>query len=300
MIKVDRNQVQSPARLTEPNSDGVSETIEALKFYSVEANHKEKFPFKAYRHAEVKDLLVELFHGKCAYCEGTVSGGHDGDVEHFRPKGAVEVNGHVVKPGYYWLAASWENLFLSCMHCNQKRKHRDGGTVVLTAGKANKFPVADENGRVTFKDLPADLLDAQGNLDQQRLSSVCSNEERLLIDPCVDEPNDYLLFLDDGMILATKDEDDIPDPKGDASILTFGLHRPQLLNDRANELLKIEDQKDIVEMALKELDQNPDNQFASRALERALKSLETFCTPEQRFSGMARQVVDRFLKELGL
>jgi len=298
MIHVDRSRVEPPPHLVQQGKGGVKETRTALKFYSVAANRQEKFKFKAYRNPNVKDLLIRLFHGKCAYCEGSVSGGHDGDVEHFRPKGAVEIEGRSSKPGYYWLAAAWDNLYLSCMHCNQKRKHRSDDGPVLTAGKASKFPVADENGRITDAALPNDLVDANGDLQLRQLVKVCQDEERLLLDPCLDEPAQSLVFLDDGMVIATVDDQGDPDARGDASIRTFGLHRPQLVIDRANALVTIKEQIEFVAFLVEGLKQEPENQLALLAFEKALENLETHCRPEQRFSGMARQVIDRFREEI--
>ncbi|MEC4815212.1 MAG: hypothetical protein SAK29_18330 [Scytonema sp. PMC 1069.18] len=40
-----------------------------------------------YRHKEIKDLLEQMFYGKCAYCESKVTTTGYGDIEHFCPKG---------------------------------------------------------------------------------------------------------------------------------------------------------------------------------------------------------------------
>src|SRR5262249_46937 len=46
------------------------------------------------------------------------------DVEHFRPKGAWQQREgtSLQYPGYFWLAYTWDNLFLSCTLCNQRYK----------------------------------------------------------------------------------------------------------------------------------------------------------------------------------
>ena len=78
-----------------------------------------------------KQALLDLFNGKCAFCETPIREGMHGDVEHFRPKGGViEEDGSKAKyldkkgverdhPGYYWLAYDWRNLLPSCQLCNQ-------------------------------------------------------------------------------------------------------------------------------------------------------------------------------------
>ncbi len=60
-----------------------------------------------YRHGQVKDALVKMFHGKCAYCESKITVVTYGAIEHFRPKST-----HVD------LTFAWENLLLACDLCN--------------------------------------------------------------------------------------------------------------------------------------------------------------------------------------
>jgi len=62
-----------------------------------------------YRHPAVKDALVRMFHGKCAYCESKVTVVTYGAIEHFLPKG---------DPLYTHLTFDWNNLLLSCDICN--------------------------------------------------------------------------------------------------------------------------------------------------------------------------------------
>jgi hypothetical protein len=39
-----------------------------------------------YRHDQVKDALVTMFYGKCAYCESKITVVTYGAIEHFRPE----------------------------------------------------------------------------------------------------------------------------------------------------------------------------------------------------------------------
>jgi hypothetical protein len=90
---------------------------------------------------DYKTEFVKAQHGKCGYCESHVLSVYVGDVEHYRPKGALEelpadrakwgrerqdagtVEGRVLDPvcerGYWWLAYEWENYLLSCQICNE-------------------------------------------------------------------------------------------------------------------------------------------------------------------------------------
>ena len=83
-----------------------------------------KFDSKIYGHTTVKKGLIKAQHDKCCFCESKVSHISYGDVEHFRPKGGVRQTpkGPLGKPGYYWLAYEWSNLFFSCQLCNQRFK----------------------------------------------------------------------------------------------------------------------------------------------------------------------------------
>jgi hypothetical protein len=39
--------------------------------------------------SEIKQVYIDLQHSKCAFCEKTLEGRIEQDVEHFRPKGKV-------------------------------------------------------------------------------------------------------------------------------------------------------------------------------------------------------------------
>ena len=89
-----------------------------------------------YGHTDVKEALINLQDGKCAFCESKIRHISHGDVEHYRPKtGWVQDQEALNKPGYYWLAYDWSNLILSCQICNQRHKK-------------NYFPLVDPSQRV--------------------------------------------------------------------------------------------------------------------------------------------------------
>jgi uncharacterized protein (TIGR02646 family) len=74
-----------------------------------------------YRHVEVKDALVEMFCGKCVYCESKITAATYGAIEHFFPKSV-----------YVDLTFEWSNLLLSCDRCNDP------------SHKGTKFPLDDQ------------------------------------------------------------------------------------------------------------------------------------------------------------
>jgi uncharacterized protein (TIGR02646 family) len=66
---------------------------------------------------DVKGLLHAMQGRVCAYCGIGINGL---DVEHFRPKGAIEDD--EAHGGYWWLAYECSNYFLGCTVCNRYRK----------------------------------------------------------------------------------------------------------------------------------------------------------------------------------
>ncbi len=82
-----------------------------------------KIDFSAgvYGHASVRAALQAAQHGKCCYCEVVVPKPYASvHVEHWRPKASVRQDEATpeIRPGYYWLAYDWDNLFLACRPCN--------------------------------------------------------------------------------------------------------------------------------------------------------------------------------------
>lgn len=100
-------------------------------------------------YKEMKQVFLDAFSGKCAYCESRISADQPGDVEHFRPKACVTDEkdqpvmmpgprgAQLPHPGYYWLAYDPSNLVPSCSKCNRPWKGPEGQLV----GKWNRFPV---------------------------------------------------------------------------------------------------------------------------------------------------------------
>ncbi|MDO9230044.1 MAG: retron system putative HNH endonuclease [Syntrophales bacterium] len=76
-----------------------------------------------YKHPSIKDVLVAMFHGKCAYCESKISHIAYGHIEHFKPKSTFPE-----------LTFEWTNLLLSCPICNGPEC------------KGDCFPVVSEGG----------------------------------------------------------------------------------------------------------------------------------------------------------
>ena len=149
MIRIQRPP--APDFLVDTDGKWAKETKAAIAHYT--SGETKAFDFKTYNDTLLKDELKKTFL-KCAYCESSYGAVYDGDVEHFRPKGKVAEKDPPT-PGYYWLANDWDNLFLACQHCNQRRKHLLFGETELRGyGKLDQFPIATETQRLRKPDDP--------------------------------------------------------------------------------------------------------------------------------------------------
>ena len=160
-----------------------------------------EFDSDIYGHATVKQALLKAQHDKCAFCESKVTHISYGDVEHFRPKaGWRQAEGDALgRPGYYWLAYEWGNLFLSCTLCNQRFKR-------------NLFPLRTPAKR------------ARSHKDD------VTAEDPLLLDPVVDDPEAHISFRQEVPYAVGGS------PRGDATIRILGLDRAQLAEHRRDRL----------------------------------------------------------------
>ncbi len=290
MIFVDRNRVKAPDILIDATKKGKKETEKNIQF----ANKKafKKMSYSAYSHPDVKDALIELFKGKCAYCESKFLHVYSGDVEHFRPKGEIEDATPNKKPGYYWLAADWTNLLLSCRNCNQKLKHQVFGKLVKeTMGKMNQFPL--DSG---FKHIQS----------HKTYSKEIKNEElnRLLINPCIENPENYFKYDADGVITPKKTKG--KDFKmAEKSIAVYVLQRMPLVQAREKVQIEITAQMQRVLEATKNLSDNMNKPALKdkrivfeKVLKREMVRLNKFITDDEEFVGMARQIVYDFINTI--
>jgi uncharacterized protein (TIGR02646 family) len=124
------------------------------------------FDRDTYGATEVKQALCTAQHDKCCFCESKVTHAQFGDVEHFRPKGRAQQSSDAPPTaGYYWLAYTWNNLYLCCEVCN--RRHKRG-----------LFPLANPEQRVSSHHRSTDL----------------GAEQPLFIDPGNEDPAAFIEF----------------------------------------------------------------------------------------------------------
>ena len=178
------------------------------------SNGERQFDFDRaiYGHRAVRTALREAQHRKCCYCEGRSDAFAALDVEHHRPKGAVRQDRDLKKlfPGYYWLAYSWENLYLCCQVCNR-------------SCKKDLFPLEDPAAR------------ARSHRDD------VSGENPLLLDPGgPDDPREHIRFREeyaDGLTGA-----------GRTTIEVLDLNREALVDERLRWLKEIRTLQHMVRM----------------------------------------------------
>jgi len=278
MIKVDRERVPMPAILRRGTGGPADrEFAEASAFYAdyVANRQRDAFRFKLYQHLTVKRALEELFHGKCAYCETPILASSPGDIEFYRPKsGVIAADGSLLPHHYWWLAADWSNLYLSCIDCNRIANRPSGaalGSATTTSitpdgmttrsGKGGRFPLADEACRANIHATGIELR----------------NEQPLLLDPCADDVEDTLLFFDDGLVSSI-------DEPGLVTIEILGLNRASLVKSRLRTASQLK-------VLLKTLSLTQRSADAAQINEGLLGQIREMTAEHAPYAGMCRQIV---------
>ncbi|MGH1286378.1 AAA family ATPase [Bacillus toyonensis] len=140
-----------------------------------------------------KRNLIENFNNKCAYCESKL--GITKHIINYRPKsGARNSDGKVSDEHYWWLEYEWDNLLIACPECN--------------LNKSNRFPVFSDRVKV-------------GTFTHEELES----ELPALLHPYYDNPEEYLLYSEDGYIYSDRERALI-------TIETLNLNRINLVEER--------------------------------------------------------------------
>lgn len=280
MIRIRRGAVERPGSLVDASGAGALETGAAKAHFWARATRGAPFEFVAYKQPDVKAALQELFGEKCAYCEGTFRHTAPVDIEHFRPKGGVKFTEHdkLRTPGYYWLAAEWDNLLPSCIDCNRARSQLIGlepGDPSEVRGKENHFPVAHPP--------PPDR-----QLNHRTWDEAAENEGRLLLHPCRDSPESHLRFLADGRVEGRT-------PKGEATIRILGLNRRGLRLARRAHALELASRMQTCAVLVRAVARSPrPDVFLEAELERVMLELETKTFDRQPFAALSRELVDGF------
>ncbi|MFI2770244.1 hypothetical protein ACH50P_22525, partial [Sulfitobacter sp. M22386] len=230
-----------------------------------------------------------LASGKCAYCEGLISGVGAREVEHYRPKGGVaEDTSH---PGYWWLAHDWENLLPTCILCNQSRRQhivtpemsREEVEKLLFSrastshGKANQFAVSGARATCHACDL--------------------ETEDPLLIDPCRQDPKQEIGWDFSGELprAVPKLRENAPSKYGVYTIETCALNRAELVLERIPVLLPLRLLRDSIKCRVEAWTGDAAELAAIRAQAEAML---LFSHTGQAHSGMVIEFIENTLEEL--
>jgi uncharacterized protein (TIGR02646 family) len=221
------------------SADPQHERARAVRHFG-EDGRRDGFKFKLYAVKAVRTALGDMTGGRCAYCEAYYDSTAPQDVEHYRPKGRIDTPQGKRKPGYWWLASTWDNLLPSCIRCNRVEEHilHDGSK--LTSGKGDRFPIDDEAMR------------AAGTGGE-------AGETPLLLNPARDNPADYLdFFEEDGDSIVrpvSADQTSLAYRRARASIDVYGLNRAGLVLDRSRALRRIKHSLSMVEHLMQLMDE---------------------------------------------
>jgi len=262
-------------------------------FRGAKREEKELRLLKARRDGKLKELFdaapwgtakprvrIES-HIKCAYCESVAESQH-GDVEHFRPKSV-----------WWWLACCYDNYLLSCQICNQSYK---GDKFPLgTAGKPKGEPKVKANDTdVKLQSLVGsfapDPVDVTSGRTLASYLTDCTKEKPLLIHPCQEKPEDYIIYEANAALRIVKVRPRKPAHKAriEACEECFGINREGLCEQRWLRYT-------ILESAWKAWDRAP--AAGKSAIEPILAD---FVSPDQPFAGMARYFVREVWKIPGV
>jgi len=294
MRQANRDDVTPPPSLHGPSNDVQEEIDAAVAFYgaydpTIQPRPK-GFDFQKYKAIDVQTELKALFHDKCAYCESEAT--CDIDVEHFRPKG--EVTEDPLHTGYWWLAHTWSNLYLSCQHCNQRRLQHiatetmtEAQFVALKAvkpgvsyGKMNQFPIDGTRASYSAQDL--------------------TPERPYLLNPTEENPEPFFRWSTNGTysVVLAKQTDQWLSARAITTISIYALNRLKLVQSRTRILTELRFQKAQI---IEELEEDFAYGGSQRHIDRAVKrvvSMRRLHGPEQPYSAMVKAFIDEFEIEL--
>src|SRR5262245_14151279 len=170
---------------------------------------------------DVRQALIRLFRGKCAFCEQQAEVNSSESVHHFRPlANAQGSTKQSQSPDHYgWFAYEWRNLLLTCHECSRS--------------KGSLFPVEGPRALVL------------GTWDE-----AVEEERALVVDPCSVDPGRYLRFGRNGAVTGRGQI-------GNSTIEVLSLNRQGLLSARSakfelavEQLAQLRDRSDGVAKAL--------------------------------------------------
>jgi len=200
--------------------------------------------------------LQQMFRLKCAFCESRFGTVAPFNVEHFRPKnGALDEQGKLSPDHYWWLGSEWSNLYAACVYCSKP--------------KGSRFPV--EGTRAPLR----------ASENELRL------ERPLLLDPCLDHPEEELTFDAEGSVGSNT-------KRGQTTIKTFNLNRSELVQRRKSHVSELATHWNQVV-----LHTGPQGwSGAANEVRKDLQSLREFLLPDRQFLALTHQCLQLWALDL--
>lgn len=171
MIKLERRD--EPSILAEKGVEWLQALLNAIathgSFKKIPDKERESLLVN-YRHDDIKKVLTESSHGKCAFCECHPAEGGYIQVEHFKPKSL-----------YPSSAFEWINLLPACAQCNGLKLNHD--TVLEPI--INPYDT-DPSEAFYFEDISMKVTSGPHQIEAQRTIDVCGLEGIRLWKPRAD------------------------------------------------------------------------------------------------------------------
>ena len=117
--------------------------------------------------------------------------------------------------------------------------------------------------------------------------------------PCDDEPAIHLEFTDGGVVRPALLAGGMPSQLGETSIRVYALHRPSLTIERGKRAAEIKRQIERIKSQYENVLNYPNDPKFKHELKKEMGTLKSFMLPEECYSQMASQIIERFACEFG-
>jgi 5-methylcytosine-specific restriction endonuclease McrA len=220
MIFVDRAKFKSPKWFGSP--DWAKAQFALVKHFTTKASVRSQRRATAIASPlpkEVENGLWTLFGGRCAMCGSVRLSPGLGSVKRFRP---IETEDAPDRYAYAYAGLLWENLILLCPKCDWARGDRFPVATPPMQDKAQR----SHQIALALKS-PSAALKVYESL-QNELARAHAMEGAVQIDPTVEQPADFLIFEESGLVRPVRTRDQNRAFRGRQTIETFKLNRREL------------------------------------------------------------------------
>lgn len=116
------NRTSKPQSLKKYASSWKRELLQEIRIKNGDASKVHKKFFNKYNKIDIKENLMEMFEGLCAYCEENVGVVEFAHIEHRKPKRKYPKDTYC-----------WDNLHLACTTCNSAKGDQWSNSSILDA-----------------------------------------------------------------------------------------------------------------------------------------------------------------------